>query len=287
MKPAGAIAESISASFNNQQFNMETGRYIIWQVSPEMFSLGPVSLRWYGFLFALGFLIGMLLMQWVFRVEGRSRRDVDRLFQYVVIGALVGARLGHCLFYDPIYYLTHPIDILKIWEGGLASHGNGIGLFVALYLYARNTPGQTYLWILDRLSIATALAGTFIRLGNLYNSEILGTPTDLPWAFIFARVNPVPRHPVQLYEAVAYACIFFLLLMLYRWQRRAIPPGQLLGIFLSTTFGSRFLLEFLKVRQAAFGHEFFLNVGQLLSIPFILLGVWMLLRSFRHANRSL
>jgi len=284
--PAGASAESISASCNNQLFNMETGRYIIWQVSPEMFSLGPVTLRWYGFLFALGFLIGMLVMRWVFKVEGHARHDVDRLFQYVVIGALVGARLGHCLFYDPVYYLTHPIDILKIWEGGLASHGNGIGLFVALYLYARNTPGQTYLWILDRLSIATALAGTFIRLGNLFNSEILGKPAYLPWAFIFARIDPVPRHPVQLYEAIAYACIFFLLLMLYRRQRTAIPPGQLLGAFLTTTFGIRFVLEFLKVRQAAFGQEFFLNMGQLLSIPFMLLGGWMLLRSCRHANRA-
>jgi len=284
--PAGASAESISASCNNQLFNMENGRYIIWQVSPEMFSLGPVTLRWYGFLFALGFLIGMLVMRWVFKVEGRARHDVDRLFQYVVIGALVGARLGHCLFYDPVYYLTHPIDILKIWEGGLASHGNGIGLFVALYLYARNTPGQTYLWILDRLSIATALAGTFIRLGNLFNSEILGKPADLPWAFIFARINPVPRHPVQLYEAIAYAFIFFLLLMLYRRQRKAIPPGQLLGVFLTTTFGIRFVIEFLKIRQAAFGQDFFLNMGQLLSIPFMLLGGWMLLRSYRHANRA-
>jgi len=265
---------------------MEIGRYIIWQVSPDMFSIGPVTLRWYGFLFALGFLIGMLVMQWIFRVEGRARHDVDRLFQYVVIGALVGARLGHCLFYDPAYYLTHPIAILKIWEGGLASHGNGIGLFITLYLYARNTPGQTYLWILDRLSIATALAGTFIRLGNLFNSEILGTPTDVPWAFIFARVDAIPRHPVQLYESVAYACIFLMLLMLYRRKRTAILPGQLLGAFCTATFGIRFILEFLKVPQAAFGHEFFLNMGQLLSIPFIILGVWMLLHSRRYAKRS-
>jgi prolipoprotein diacylglyceryl transferase len=266
---------------------MPDNRYIIWNASPEIFSVGPISFRWYGFLFALGFLIGMLVMQWVFRVEGRSRHDVDRLFQYVVIGSLVGARLGHCLFYDPGYYLARPLEILKIWEGGLASHGTSVGLFVVLYLYARNTPGQSYLWILDRLSIATVLAGAFIRLGNLFNSEILGTPTDLPWGFIFIRVDPTPRHPVQLYEAIAYAGLFLILLRLYRRQRTAIPPGQLLGIFLTGTFGARFLLEFIKVRQAAFGHEFLLSMGQLLSIPLILMGGWIFWRSRTHEHRPL
>ena len=263
---------------------MDTGPYIIWNVSPEMFSLGPVTLRWYGFLFALGFLAGLLVMQWVFRMEGRSRQDVDRLFQYVVIGSLVGARLGHCLFYDPGYYLAHPVAILKIWEGGLASHGTGIGLFLALYLYARNTPGQSYLWILDRLSIATVLAGAFIRLGNLFNSEILGKPTDLPWAFIFARVDRLPRHPVQIYESLAYVSLFLVLLTLYRRKQTGLPPGLLLGVFLTGTFGARFVIEFLKVRQAAFGHDFLFSMGQLLSMPLILLGGWMLYRSSRYAD---
>jgi prolipoprotein diacylglyceryl transferase len=244
-------------------------------------------LRWYGFLFALGFLLGLLVMQWVFRVENRSRNDVDRLFQYVVIGSLVGARLGHCLFYDPGYYLAHPVAILKIWEGGLASHGTGLGLFLALFLYARNTPGLTYLWILDRLSIATVLAGAFIRLGNLFNSEILGTPTDLPWAIVFARVDQLPRHPVQLYESLVYGVLFLVLLTLYRRKRAKLPPGLLLGVFLTGTFGTRFILEFVKVRQAAFGHDFIFSMGQLLSIPLILLGGWMLYRSFRHADRPL
>ena len=266
---------------------MGTGPYIIWNVSPEMFSVGPVTLRWYGFLFALGFLAGLLVMQWVFRVEGRSRNNVDRLFQYVVIGSLVGARLGHCLFYDPGYYLALPVAILKIWEGGLASHGTGLGLFLALYLYARNTSGQSYLWILDRLSIATVLAGSFIRLGNLFNSEILGKPTDLPWAFIFSRVDRLPRHPVQIYESLAYGILFLVLLTLYRRKRAKLPPGLLLGVFLTGTFGSRFVLEFIKVRQAAFGHDFIFSMGQLLSIPLILLGGWMLYRSTRDADRPL
>ena len=266
---------------------MDTGRYIIWSVSPEIFSAGPVTLRWYGLLFAFGFLAGLLLMQWIFRVEGHSRNDIDRLFQYVVIGSLIGARLGHCLFYDPGYYLAHPVEILKIWEGGLASHGTGIGLLVVLFLYARNTPGQSYLWIMDRLSIATVLAGACIRLGNLFNSEILGKPTDLPWAFIFTRVDHLPRHPVQLYESIAYGLLFLVLLTLYRRKRAKPAPGLLLGVFLTGTFGARFMLEFIKVRQAAFGHDLVFSMGQWLSIPLILWGAWMLYRSVRHADRSL
>ncbi len=262
-------------------------RYIIWNVSPEIFSFGPVTLRWYGFLFALGFLAGLLVMQWIFRVEDRSRNDVDRLFQYVVIGSLVGARLGHCLFYDPGYYLAHPAAILKIWEGGLASHGTGIGLLVVLFFYARNTPGQSCLWIMDRLSIATVLAGSFIRLGNLFNSEILGKPTDLPWALIFSRVDRLPRHPVQLYESLAYGILFLVLLTLYRRKRAELPPGLLLGVFLTGTFSARFALEFVKVRQAAFGHDLIFSMGQWLSIPLVLWGSWLLYRSIKYANRPL
>lgn len=264
---------------------MDTGHYIIWGVSPVILELGPVTFRWYGFLFATGFLAGLLVMQWIFRVEGKPPKDVDRLFQYVVIGTLVGARLGHCLFYEPGYYLAHPIEILQIWKGGLASHGTGLGLFAALFLYSKNTPGQSYLWILDRLSIATVLAGSFIRVGNLFNSEILGKPADLPWAFVFTRVDTLPRHPVQLYESIAYAFTFGLLITLYRRKGPRVPPGLLLGVFLSGTFGFRFLLEFAKTRQAAFGQDMPLSMGQWLSIPLILLGVWMLYRSYRHANR--
>ncbi len=266
---------------------MDTGRYIIWGVSPEILELGPVTFRWYGFLFAAGFLAGLLVMQWIFRVEGKLQKDVDRLFQYVVIGAIIGARLGHCLFYDPGYYLSNPIEIFQIWKGGLASHGTGLGLLLALFLYARNTPGQSYLWILDRLSIANILAGAFIRLGNLFNSEIIGTPTDLPWAFVFIRVDALPRHPVQLYESIAYACIFLLLLTLYRRKGPRLPPGLLLGLFLTCTFSFRFLIEFVKTRQAAFDQHMVLSMGQWLSIPLILFGIWMLYRSRHNANRPL
>ena len=266
---------------------MNTGRYIIWNVSPEMFTLGPVTLRWYGLLFATGFLAGLLVMQWIFRVEGKPQKDVDRLFQYVVIGTLVGARLGHCLFYDPGYYFSNPMEIFKIWKGGLASHGTSLGLFLALFLYSRNTPGQSYLWILDRLSIVTVLAGSFIRLGNLFNSEILGNPTDLPWAFVFMRVDAQPRHPVQLYESITYALLFVLLVTLYRRARALTPPGLLLGVFLTGTFGARFFIEFAKTRQAAFGQELFLSMGQWLSIPLIILGAGMLYRSYHHETRPL
>ena len=266
---------------------MDTGHYILWNVSSEMFKLGPVTLRWYGLLFATGFFAGLLLMQWIFRVEGKSLKDVDRLFQYVVIGTLIGARLGHCLFYDPGYYFSNPMEIFKIWKGGLASHGTSLGLFLSLFLYSRNTPGQSYLWILDRLSIATVLAGSFIRLGNLFNSEILGTPTDLPWAFVFIRVDTLPRHPVQLYESITYALIFLLLLSLYRRTRALTPPGRLLGVFLTGTFSARFLIEFVKTRQAAFGQELTLSMGQWLSTPLIILGLWMLYQSYYHENRLL
>lgn len=261
---------------------MDTGRYITWDVSPEILTLGPITLRWYGLLFAAGFLTGLLIMQWIFRVEGKSQKDVDRLFQYVVIGTIIGARLGHCLFYDPGYYLAYPLEILKIWKGGLASHGTGLGLLLALFLYSKNTPGQSYLWILDRLSIANVLAGSFIRVGNLFNSEILGKPADLPWAFVFIRVDSLPRHPVQLYEAMAYAFIFLLLLALYRRKGPLVPPGLLLGLFLTCTFGFRFFIEFAKTRQAAFGQNMDLNMGQWLSIPLIILGIWMLYRSSRN-----
>ncbi len=266
---------------------METARHIIWEASPVILTVGPVTLRWYGLLFAAGFLAGLLVMQWVFRTEGKTHRDVDRLFQYVVIGTLVGARLGHCLFYEPGYYLAHPVEIFKIWNGGLASHGTSLGLLAALWLYARNTPGQSYLWILDRLSIATVLAGAFIRLGNLFNSEILGKPADLPWAFMFIRIDFLPRHPVQLYESLAYMCIFILLLGLYRNQGPRIRPGLLLGLFLTGTFGFRFGVEFFKTRQAAFAQGMPLSMGQLLSLPLIFLGVWVLYRSYKYEKGSL
>lgn len=253
--------------------------YIRWNVSPEILTFGPLQLRWYGLLFASGFLIGFYLMRWVYRSEGRPERDLDTLLGYLLIGTIVGARLGHCLFYEPEYYLQNPIEILKIWEGGLASHGGTVGVLIVLYLYSRKHSNQPFLWLADRLTIPTALTAALIRLGNLFNSEIYGKPTTLPWAFIFERVDAHPRHPTQIYEALAYITLFFLLLYLYRRQwyhRRAL--GQPLGLFFVWVFGWRFVIEWTKEPQEAFSLPLPLNMGQLLSIPFLALGLYLFIR---------
>lgn len=247
---------------------------IYWDVSPIIFELGPFAVRWYGLLFALSFFLGFFIMRWIFRREQRPERDLDQLLLYMVAGTIIGARLGHVIFYDPGYYFSNPVEIIKVWRGGLASHGGAVGILIALYLYTRRRPDQPYLWLLDRIVIPVALAGSFIRLGNLFNSEILGVPADVPWAFVFARVDPVPRHPAQLYESIGYAVIFTVLFVLYRRSERVRESrGLLLGLFLTSVFTWRFLVEFVKVRQAAFEDAFLLSVGQLLSIPAIIAGV--------------
>jgi prolipoprotein diacylglyceryl transferase len=252
---------------------------IYWDVSPVLLEIGPFMLRWYGLLFGLAFVLGYYLVRWMYRQEGKPERDLDRLLVYMVVGTVVGARLGHVLFYDPGYYFNHPIEILMIWQGGLASHGGALGILTALYLYARPRPDQSYLWLLDRMVVPTALSGFFIRLGNLFNSEILGTPTDLPWAFVFGRIDAVPRHPAQLYEALGYGLIFVALLAVYRRYRGRTPRGLLLGLFLVGVFSYRFLVEFVKMPQAVFGETLPLSMGQLLSIPLILAGLVLLARA--------
>lgn len=260
---------------------------IHWDVSPEILRLGPVALRWYGVCFALAFLVGYGIVQWIYRREQQPERDLDRLLVYMLVGAVVGARLGHCLFYEPAFYLRHPLEILKVWEGGLASHGGAVGILLALWIYSRARPGQPYLWLLDRIAVPAALGGFFIRLGNLFNSEILGTPTEVPWAFVFVRVDALPRHPAQLYEALAYALIFAGLLMVYRRRGAQTPRGLLFGLFLLLVFGARVLIEFVKVRQAAFGEALPLSMGQLLSIPLILAGLMLVVQAWsRGADGS-
>jgi prolipoprotein diacylglyceryl transferase len=199
----------------------------------------------------------------------------------MVLGTVLGARLGHCLLYDPGYYLTHPTEIVMVWKGGLASHGAVVGILVALYAYSRRRPDQPYLWILDRVVVPTMIAGFCVRMGNLFNSEIIGTPTDLPWAFVFERIDMLPRHPTQLYEALAYGVLFVVMLVAYRRMDGKIPPGRLVGLLLVSVFTFRFAIEHLKVRQAAYGHDMPLTVGQLLSIPLVIAGAWLLARSFR------
>jgi prolipoprotein diacylglyceryl transferase len=241
-------------------------------MTPEIFSLGPITVRWYGLLFALGFVIGYQITARIFKHEGIDEKYLDSLLMFMLISTVVGARLGHCLFYHPDYYLSNPIEILKVWEGGLASHGAAVGILTGLYLFARNFQ-KSYWWVVDKIVINVALAGTFIRLGNLFNSEIIGKPTDVSWAFVFTRVDDVPRHPTQLYESLSYFIIFLVLMGIYRHFKERTPERLLLGIFLIGVFGMRFLIEFLKENQAAFEASLTLNMGQFLSIPLVLAGI--------------
>ena len=257
--------------------------YLVWNINPTLIDAFGVQIRWYGLLFAASFLLGSQLMEWIYRSENRSLKNIDRLFMFLMAGTVIGARLGHCLFYDPSYYLQNPLKIFAIWEGGLASHGGAIGIFSGLYLYQRKTQ-ESYLWLLDRLSIPAALAACFIRIGNLFNSEILGTPTSVPWAIIFQRVDAIPRHPAQLYEALSYAVVFILLLLIYRKQRTALKSGVLFSTFLICVFSARFLIEFVKSKQAAYASDLLLSTGQLLSLPFILIGITMLFMALKRPS---
>lgn len=258
--------------------------FIHWNASPEILHIGNVVLRWYGLLFALGFVVGYLIMQQIFNKEGKTQKDLDALTVAMVLGTIVGARLGHCLFYEPGYYLSNPIKILYIWEGGLASHGGAIGILIALYFYIKRRPYMNFLWLVDRLVIVTALAGGFIRLGNFFNSEIYGAPANIPWAVIFERVDSIPRHPSQIYEAIAYFTTFFILLLNYKKTRNNLIEGRNFGLFLILVFGFRFFIEFLKAPQVDFETQMALNMGQILSIPFILMGLFFLFRKPKKLN---
>lgn len=249
-------------------------QFIHWSVNPEVLP-GILPVRWYGLLFAGAFFFGYLVLTRIFKHEYKDPKEaiklLDKLAMYMIIATIIGARLGHVLFYEPGYYLSNPIEILKIWHGGLASHGAAIGILFALWLFSKNT-GKTYFWTLDRIVIVVALAGMFIRLGNLMNSEIFGRPTDVPWAFIFTSSDDIPRHPTQIYEALSYLGIFFLLHWIY-WKNDGKPkPGFIFGLFLVLLFAARFLIEFLKEPQVAFETTMSLNMGQWLSLPFIVAG---------------
>lgn len=361
---------------------------LIWNIDPEIFRIGPLGPRYYGLLFALGFVIGYKIMTWAYKREGLDPLKVDTLTMWMVIATVVGARLGHCLFYDFEEYSKEPWRILFIWEGGLASHGAAIAILGAMFFYSRKNKDQPVLWILDRLVITIALAGCFIRMGNFFNSEILGKPTDAPTGVVFSRsvtdninklndyllqskeldgprikgvsysftgntekdsllnqevlikvdfegnatketlydfmmnlpntvrgidqemdhidhiklgvVNDpilvsgngttsvtfkalaMKRHPAQLYEAFSYVLLFLLLFAIYKKYGRQTPRGLLLGIFMVVCFGARFLWEFLKENQVAFEDQLTFNMGQTLSIPLIVTGLFLIFRSLRY-----
>lgn len=260
--------------------------YLNWNISPEIFRIGPVAVRWYGLLFASGFVIGYYIMLWIFNSEKKKQSDLEALTITMILGTVIGARLGHCLFYDPIGYLSNPLSILKVWEGGLASHGAAIGIITALYIYVRKRPDISLLWILDRIVIVVALSGFLIRMGNFFNSEILGSPADVSWAVIFSRIDMIPRHPAQLYESFTYLAIFIYLLNLYRTKKGTEKPGYLFGSFLVFVFDARFIIERYKEVQSTFEKGWYLDLGQLLSIPFIIIGLYFMLRKNPNKKSS-
>ena len=259
---------------------------IIWNVSPELFNLGPISVRWYGLLFAMAFVTGYFILTWIYKQEGRQKSEVELFAIYVIFGTVIGARLGHCLFYNPEFYLSNPLEIIKIWRGGLASHGAAIGIVLALYFYSKKLKDVNLIWLLDRVVIVVAIGGSLIRLGNLFNSEIIGLPTDLSWAFIFTRVDDIPRHPAQLYESIAYSITFLVLLFTYMKKRKSLGTGFLFGLFLIMLFSFRFFIEIIKEDQSAFEAGMLFNMGQLLSIPFIIAGVFFIIKSFKSSDKK-
>ncbi len=259
--------------------------HLIWNVDPVIVSFGPLTVRWYGLLFALGFFVGFQVMTRIYRAEDRQLENLSDLLLYLMVGTILGARLGHVLFYQPHDYFTHPLEILMIWHGGLASHGGFAGVIIALYFYLRKHRDMTFIELSDRLAIACLPAVAMIRVGNFFNSEILGLPSNLPWAIVFARVDHVPRHPAMLYESAAYFLVFCVMYVAY-WRTSIIQfPGRVLGVVLTTCFLARFMIEFVKENQVPFENRMPLNMGQLLSVPFILAGIALIYASYRRSRR--
>lgn len=269
--------------------------FITWDPKPELFSIGSFGIRYYSLCWLLAFVVSYILMLKVFKREGKSQELLDKLTIYIFVGTLVGARLGHCFFYDWPYYREHFLEIFIPFQKvgnewrltgftGLASHGGAVGILVATWLFSRNTKTD-FMWLVDRLILVVPIAGAFIRLGNFFNSEMIGNPTDLPWAVVFANIDQIPRHPAQMYECLAYLIIFFIMWALYQKNMKPIP-GKFFGIFLILLFGARFFIEFVKIDQVAFEAGMLLNMGQILSIPFILVGIFLLLRTPKETRTA-
>jgi phosphatidylglycerol:prolipoprotein diacylglycerol transferase len=258
--------------------------YIHWKPDPEIINIFGYSLRYYGILFVGGLILCIYILRWIFKREIIPSENLDKLSIYGMIGIIVGARLGHCLFYEPSYYLSHPLEmILPITfppEGGikltgyqgLASHGGVLGLLIALYFYSRKTK-HSMIDTIDLIAVVSGLSFGFIRLGNFMNSEIIGMQTTKPWGVIFERVDNIPRHPAQLYEAISYFIIFAAMMILYKKRRDRFKNGFFFGLGSVLFFTARFVIEFVKEDQVGFEEGMTLNMGQLLSIPFILVGI--------------
>lgn len=283
-----------------------TSLFITWDPDPEMLNIGGFAVRWYGLLFAAGFFFGYLIIQKFFKRQNIPLRVLDKLTIYMLIGTVVGARLGHCFFYEPGYYLANPWEIFNLRQGGLASHGATIGILAALWIFSRKEK-RPYSWIVDQIVIVVALSGFFIRTGNLLNSEIIGSPTTVPWGFLFEQApvtlsnigeipssflpllkqyGNVPRHPTQIYEALVCLFVFVLLFWLYWKKKAAEKPFFLTGLFMVIIFGFRFFIEFYKDVQVDFERTLSIDMGQWLSIPVVIAGLCLLVYSVRKKNTN-
>jgi len=255
---------------------------IHWNVDPEAFSLGPLTVRWYGILYGCAFIVSYYAFKELLKFDKLPDDFADRALIYMILGTVIGARLGDCFFYHPKYYLQNPFEILAVWKGGLSSHGGAIGILTALYLFGRKL-NKPYIWVLDRVVIVIGVAGFFIRMGNLMNSEIYGHATSLPWGFIFeGRGETLPKHPTQIYEALYYALTYMVLRFVYRKCDNRPRPFLIFGLFLIMVFGFRFCIEFIKNPQENFEQNMMFNMGQWLSTPFIIMGMISLFVSSRQ-----
>jgi len=259
---------------------------INWNVDPEIFSILGFPIRYYGLSWALGIALAYLIIKRIYIKEKIPLENLEQLSMYLIFGAFLGARLGHCFFYEPTYYFQNPLEIIlpirKVGESfefsgfqGLASHGGVIGIIVGIVVYARKTK-TNILWIMDRVALGSTVTAALIRFGNLMNSEIYGKPTNGNWGFVFERDDLIPRHPTQIYEAFSYLLIFGLLMLIYKKRAKENSNGLILGVFLVLFFSARFLIEFLKENQVGFEDSMTLNMGQILSIPFIILGFMLI-----------
>ena len=271
--------------------------YITWDVNPVLLQIGPLAIRYYSLLFVAGFPLGYWMVAKMFKREGKNTDLLEPLLYALLLGTIVGARLGHCIFYDPkFYFVEHPEEIIKIWHGGLASHGGAIGVLLAILWYAHRygkKNGFDAMWLLDRLMIPICFAGCLIRLGNFFNSEIFGPATNMPWGVKFIQsiqwqqeYAPSPCHPTQLYEALSYLLLGFFLLWVYWKKSDKVYKGWIFGVFLIVLFGMRFLIEFVK-NDSVFGGQSKLLMGQILSIPFIIAGIIILIVSYKKKKPML
>ena len=275
--------------------------YVTWNVDPELFTVFGREIRWYGMLWVIGLIVAVFIVQRIFDNEKHPEKWFDSLFVYMMFGIILGARLGHCLFYEPVYYLSNPLEILKIWEGGLASHGGVIGIIIAVWLYSKKVTKKSMLWTFDRVIVPTGFTAAFIRLGNLMNHEIYGGPTSEPWGFRFienisywkAGAAPIytdPSHPTQIYEAIIYLIVFAVTMYMFFKTNAKYKQGLTLGVAMIMIFLSRFFIEYLKNVQVqseiAMRESTGLILGQWLSIPFVLWGVWLVWNALRKSKQK-